>query len=62
MGNESGKMVWHGRDVSGNQHATITRSDLQNFRISSAVRNHSQGSAKIDRRFPAPQSSPDLRI
>jgi hypothetical protein len=60
--NESGKMIRHRRDVSRNQHAIILRCDLQNFWIGSAVCDHAHSIAKIDRGFPPPQSSPNLRV
>lgn len=60
--NESIKVIRHCRDISRNQNAAGARCDLQDVWIRSAVWEHARCSAKIDRRFPPLQCSPDFRV
>jgi len=60
--NESLEMIGHRGDISRHQNAISVRGELKNFWIKRAVRDHTGGTAKIDRRFPPPQPSSDLRI
>lgn len=46
--NKPSKVAGHCADVSRYQHASGLGADPKNFRIESAVRNSTSGSAKID--------------
>jgi hypothetical protein len=60
--NESLKVARHRRDISRNQNAASLCCDLQNFLIRGAIGEHDGSTAKVDRRFPSPQSSSDFRV